>query len=142
MMSQVKPVTWFVDDPRPNAFFSRSPFHSWKFIVNSVLVLANILSLTLIASKYWGVAGGYWKFSVLAFLLLNVIYPYWRAILRHGKIHELYLSGQLTVEAAGSPVDQILSVADDSMNEGLRNTSFMFLLFLLTLVLYRFEHLK
>ena len=142
-MSQVKPVTWFVDDPKPNTFFSRSPFHSWKFIVNSVLVLANILSLALIAWKYWGkIAGGSLIFVVLTFLLLNVIYPYWSAILRHGKIHELYLSGQLTVEAVGSPVDQILSIADDSMNGGLRNTSFMFLLFLLTLVLYRFEHLK
>jgi hypothetical protein len=137
-MSQAKPVTWFEDDPKPNNFFFRSPFRSWKFVINTVLLVVMCLSYVGVVWNYRGPRYSY----ILIFLLFNVVYPYWWAIKRHNKIKELYLSGGIVEQPANSPMDSLLQVADDSLNEGLRNSSAMFGIYLLTLVLCRFQHLR
>jgi hypothetical protein len=128
-MSQDKPVVWFVDEPKPNTFFFRSPFRSWKFVINTILLAVMCLSYGAAIWNYRNLR------YVLVFLLLNVVYPYWWAVKRHNKIRELYLSGGIAEQSAGTPLDSVLQVADDSMNEGLRNSSAMFGIFLLFLVL-------
>ena len=141
MMSQAKPVNWFADDPKPNTFFFRSPFCSWQFIVNTVLLVVVCLGCGTVVWKYWDVVGLRHSY-ILILLLFNVVYPYWWALKRHGKIRKLHLSGEITEQPAGSPLDSLLQVADNSMNEGLRNSSAMFGIFLLSLVLWRFQHLR
>ena len=142
-MRQGKPVVWFVDDPKPNTFFFRSPFRSWRFIINSVLLGAACVASVVIYWIYWSQSGRYWYgLFVLMLLLLNVVYPYWWALIRHRKIKQLYLTGDIAEQSAGSPLDQLLEVADNSMNEGLRNSATMFGIFLLVLVLSKLPHLK
>jgi hypothetical protein len=136
-MSEPKTVVWFGDDPQPNTFFFRSPFRSWKFVINSVLLVVMCLGCAIVAWKYSGLTP-----TIFLFLLLNVIYPYWWALKRHGRINELYRSGKIAEQPAESPLNDLLEVADNSMNEGLRNTSFIFGLFLLSIVLGKFQHLK
>ncbi len=136
-MSEPKTVVWFGDDPQPNTFFFRSPFRSWKFVINSVLLVVMCLGCAIVTWKYSGLTP-----TIFLFLLLNVIYPYWWALKRHGRINELYHSGKIAEQPAESPLNDLLEVADNSMNEGLRNTSFIFGLFLLSIVLGKFQHLK
>jgi hypothetical protein len=68
---------------------------------------------------------------LLVLLLQNVGYPYWWAIKRHGKVKALYLAGDITEQTSASPLDELLGIADSSLNEGLRNASCLFGLFLL-----------
>jgi hypothetical protein len=63
-------------------------------------------------------------------------YPHWWALILHRKINKLFPEGGISEQPAGSPIDELLSVADNSLNEGLRNTMFCFGLFLLGLVLW------
>jgi len=135
-MSERKAVVWFGDDPQPNTFFFRSPFRSWRFLINTTLLVAVCLGSAIVAWKYSGFTSG-----TLILLLLNVVYPYWWALKRHGRINELYRSGKIAEQSAESPLNDVLEVADNSMNEGLRNTSFIFGL-LLAIVLWKFPHLK
>jgi hypothetical protein len=137
-MNQVKPVAWFMDDPKPNTFFFRSPFRSWKFIVNTLLLLVMCIGYGVFIWTYRDFRHSYH----LVFLLLFVIYPYWWAIKRHNRIRKLYLSSEIAAQPAGSPLDSVLQVADDSLNEGLRNSSAMFGIFLLTLVFWGFQHIR
>jgi len=136
-MSEPKSVVWFGDDPQPNTFFFLSPFRSWRFVVNTALLVVVCLGSAIIVWKYSGFTSG-----ILVLLVWNVIYPYWWALKRHGRINELYRSGKIAEQPAESPLNDVLEVADNSMNEGLRNTSFIFGLFLLAIVLWKFQHLK
>jgi hypothetical protein len=136
-VSEPKAVVWFGDDPQPNTFFFRSPFRSWTFVFNTVLLVVVCLGCAIVVRKYSGFTSG-----ILLLLVWNVIYPYWWALKRHGRINELYRSGKIAEQPSGSPLNDLLEVADNSMNEGLRNTAFVFGLFLLSIVLWKFQHLK
>ena len=142
MMSQTKPVVnWFADDPEPNTFFFRSPFRSWQFTLNTVLLAIVCLAYGLILWKYWGElnrqTSARWIFL---FLLLFAVFPYLRAVKRHRSVRELYLSGALKEQESGSPVDTLLQVADNSINEGLYISLVMSGMLLAALVLWKFSH--
>jgi hypothetical protein len=47
-MSEHKPVVWFGDDPQPNILFLRWPFHSWKFLFHTALLVSVIATLSAI----------------------------------------------------------------------------------------------
>ena len=47
-MSEHKAVVWFSNDPEPNTFFFRSPFRSWQFVVNTILLGVVCIGATLI----------------------------------------------------------------------------------------------
>ena len=138
-MSETKPVAWIADDRKPNAFFFRSPFRSWKFLVNTGLTTLVSLAFAWILWNYWERSNHkseHWM-PLLVLLLFNVVYPFLWAIRRHRSIYDLYRAGYLQEQAAGSPLDEVLQVADDAMNEGLRNSTFVFGLFLLGLELWK-----
>jgi len=141
-MSQTKPVTWFEGDPKLNTFFFRSPFRSWKFIVNTILVAGLIIACAAVIWNHWNKINHPFPFTIISFFLLTVGYPYWWAIKRHGKIRRLYRSGEISDVPADSPLDQILQVADNSMNEGLRNACALFGLYLLEIVWWQIPHIK
>jgi hypothetical protein len=107
------------------------------FLINTVLVVAICLAVIAILWKFWDKLAQHSSAAwllLLTMLVQSVVYPYWRAPIRHRKINKLYLEGGISEQPAGSPVDELLSVADNSINEGLRNTMFCFGLFLLGLV--------
>jgi hypothetical protein len=126
-MSERKAVVWFGDDPQPDTFFFRSPFRSWMFIVNTVLLVSVCVGFVIVG---WG----YSNFGLLlAILICNVIIPYGRALKLHERINELHLSGKLAEPPAESPLNDLLAVAHISVNGGLFNTSVMFALYLIIL---------
>lgn len=137
-MGETKPVVRVTDDKKPNSFFFRSPFRSWKFLINTFLLVAVVLAYVIVAWKCLGTNG---RMILFTFMLVNVVYPYWGALLRHRKINALYQAGKITVQPPESPVDGLLEVADDAINEGLRNSSFVFGIVLLVVALSR-GHLR
>jgi hypothetical protein len=50
-MSEPKTVVWFGDDPKPNTFFFRSPFRSWKFLVCTALLVSVCALFISLASR-------------------------------------------------------------------------------------------
>jgi hypothetical protein len=109
------------------------------FLMNTALLAGICLAVVAVLWRFWDKLARHSSVGWLLLLTLlvpNVIYPYWWAIVRHGKINKLYLEGDISEQPAGSPIDELLSVADNSLNEGLRNTMFCFGLFLLALVLW------
>jgi hypothetical protein len=133
------PETYSIANRKSNNFFSQSPFRSWMFLINTGLLAAICLAVIAILWRFWDKLA---QHSSVAWLLLltmlvqSVVYPYCWALIRHRKIKKLYLAGGISEQPAGSPVDELLSVAADSLNEGLRNTMFCFGFFLLGLVLW------
>jgi hypothetical protein len=140
-MSEHKAVVWFGDDPQPNTFFFRSPFRSWAFVVNTILLVAVCLGSALML---WNYSEGFKSFPswVLVLLLLNVVYPYWFALKRHARINEHYRSGKIVEQPVETPLNDLLEVADNSMNEGLRNSILSFGIFLLAIFFWKMQHLK
>jgi hypothetical protein len=140
-MSEHKAVVWFGDDPQPNTFFFRSPFRSWAFVVNTILLVAVCLGSALML---WNYSEGFKSFPswVLLLLLLNVVYPYWFALKRHARINERYRSGKIVEQPVETPLNDLLEVADNSMNEGLRNSITSFGVFLLAIFFWKMQHLK
>jgi hypothetical protein len=136
-MSTPKVTTWLGEGPQPNTFFFGSPFRSWKFLINTGLVVAVFIGFTFVAWKFASPALGP---LIFVFMLWNVIIPYWVALQRHGRVNELYLSGQISQQTPKSPLNQLLEIADASINEGLRNSSFLF--GLLLIFVWKFHHLK
>lgn len=132
-------VIAFGHESGANTFFFKSPFRSWKFLVNTVLLVTVSVGSAIVVWKCCSFPVGS---AVFVFLMMNVIHPYWFALRRHGSINELYLSGQISEQPAKSPLNQLLEVADNSINEGLRNASFLFGLFLLVMVFWKFHPLK
>ncbi len=141
-MSQTKPVTWFADDPRANTFFFRSPFRDWSFIANTVQMAVLLLFMVVVGVRYWNQISDGSLFTAFISFVLFVVYPYGRALRRHRKIQELYLSGQISAPSPESPLNQILEVADRSINEDVFHSTLLFALLFVTFVLYKIQHLK
>jgi hypothetical protein len=124
-MSDHKAVVWFEDDPVPNGFFFRSPFRSWKFLLNTAVLAALIFGLAFILVRNWNNWSVFSKLFWGAFLMLQgALYPYLRVLQSHRKINELYLAGKIKEQPAESPIDKLLSVAEDALNDGLLYSSF------------------
>jgi hypothetical protein len=139
-MIERKPVEWFSNEPGPNNFFFRSPFLSWKFLINTVLLVAVCLAYIIICWKHLDKMSRNYYPSALASLplvLMTVVYPYWWAIIRHRKINKLYRNGEIAEQPADSTINALLEVADNAMNDGLRNTFFIFGVVLFFDVLFR-----
>ena len=130
-----KPVLWFANERKANTFFFRSPFRSWSFLFNIGLSSAVILAFAGATWKYWDrlnqKTSSWLIVSVLA--VQCVVYPFLRALRLHRKINDLYAAGYVTEQTAGSPLDEILQVADNAMNESLGSTAFTFGLLLFCL---------
>jgi len=143
-MSQTKYVPWFEDNPKPNIFFFRSLFRSSKFLVNAALLLAVLVAGARFIWEYGRSLDPLGVFFLSYVVIQNLVSLYWWAMKRHAQLNELYLSGQITEQPAGSLLDQMLDIADNSMNDGLRSTSIasLFLIFTLTMVLGKFQHVK
>lgn len=113
-MNEHKQVAWFADEPSPNRFFFRSPFRSWRFVLNTAVFIAFLFVWVLVLAKNWSSLD---KFYLTATVMIGAVQPYLRVLQSHRKINELYLAGKLTDEPAGSLIDELLSVADDALNE-------------------------
>jgi hypothetical protein len=74
---------------------------------------------------------------LLLFLLFNAVYPYWYALKRHRRIYEHCLAGKIAEQPVENPLNDLLEVADNSLNEGLRNSISVFGILLLTVFLWR-----
>jgi hypothetical protein len=139
-MSESNPLSLTTASPETSDFFSRSPFSSWQFRFNTVLLAIVFLAVVLFLSRYWAKLNEHsdvaWVFLLIV-LLHSAVYPYWWALIRHAKIRKLYLAARIPGQSASPLLDELMKVADDSINEGLRNTMFCFLLFLLGLFLWR-----
>ena len=124
-MNERKVVVWLENEPQRNTFFFRSPFKSWIFAINTVLVVVLFLGFAIILSSHWqSVSQKSSRFFWGGFcLIVGVLYPYLRALQLHSKINELYLAGKIGEEPAGSPVNAVLEVADNAINIGLLYTS-------------------
>jgi hypothetical protein len=138
-MSESKPVVWFADERKPNDFFFRSPFRSWKFIFNTTLVAVVTLAL---AAILWDYRDKLNQKPVIWLVLLalfpqNVVFPLFRALRRRKKINELYTAGYIAKQSAGSPLDEVLEVTDSAVNESLGNALFLFGVFLFFTVLWK-----
>ncbi|HLK03146.1 MAG TPA: hypothetical protein VKT53_01805 [Candidatus Acidoferrum sp.] len=119
-MNEHKSVVWFANDAKPNDFFFRSPFQSWKFRVNTAVVVALSLGLIFVLFKNWSKWSLAIRFAWIAFFILQgTLYPFLRILQSHRKINELYLAGKITEQSAESPIDELLSVADNALNDGL-----------------------
>jgi hypothetical protein len=62
--------------------------------------------------------------------------------MRHRKINKLYREGKLTEQSADTPLNDILEVTDNAINQGLCNASVLFGVFMLFNVLCRLEGFK
>jgi hypothetical protein len=138
-MNGPQPTANSISNRKPNRFFFQSPFRSWMFLINTALLAGICLAVVAVLWRFWDKLASHSSVGwllLLTFLAPNVVYPYWSAIIRHRKINKLHLDGDISEQPAGSPIDELLSVADTTLNEGLRNTMFCFGLFLLALVLW------
>jgi hypothetical protein len=138
-MREPQPEPYSMANWKPNHFFFQSPFRSWMFLINTGLLAAICLAVIAILWRFWDKLAQHSSVAwllLLAMLVQSVGYPYWRALISHRKVNKLYLAGGISEQPAGSPVDELLSIAANSLNEGLRNTMFCFGLFLLGLVLW------
>jgi len=139
-MNGPQPVARSISNRKPNRIFFQSPFRSWMFLINTALLAVICLAVVAVLWRFWDKLARHSSVGwllLLALLAPNVVYPYWGAIIRHRKVNKLYLEGNISDQPAGSPIDELLSVADNSLNEGLRNTMCCFGLFLLAFVLWR-----
>lgn len=115
----------------PNTFFFHSPFRSWQFLLNTALLVADCICCAIVFSKMPSVLH-FW--ILLGLLLALVVAPYRWAIVHHRRINELFRSGKIVAEAAGSPQNVLLSVASAATNDGLWNASAAFLVVLILLL--------
>jgi len=119
-MSDHKAVVWFADDQTPDKFFFRSPFRSWKFLVNTAVLIALLFGFAIVLAKNWSNWSASSKIFWAVFLMLQgAIYPYLRVLQSHRKINELYVAGKITEQPAESAIDELLRVANSALNDGL-----------------------
>ena len=141
-MRQANLVHWFEDDSKPNTFFFRSPFRSWRFLINTALVIMACTTMLICIWRYWDDLGFRYPAAIVFLFFQGALYPYLWALKRHSKINELYLADQIAEQPAGSALDQVLEVADDSIHDGFRNSSVLSGLLFLALVFWRLPHLR
>ncbi|HXY24944.1 MAG TPA: hypothetical protein VEI73_09855 [Candidatus Acidoferrum sp.] len=142
-MSQAKPVNWFEDDPKPNTFFFQSPFRSWKFVLTTTLAAGVSVACVALIWDYWDrISRHSYHLTIISFFLLTVLRPYLLAIQRQGKIRKLYRAGEINEAPANSPFDQILQVADNSVNEGILVACVLFGLYLFMIAFWEIPHIK
>jgi hypothetical protein len=124
-MSERKSVAWFRDDPQPNIFFSRSPFRSWKFVAHTAVVHGLLVAFGIIVFAHWqGFTATSSRFFSVGFMfIVGVLYPYTDALRYHGRINELYATGKINGQPEDSALNDVLEVAEDSINTGLLQTS-------------------
>ena len=137
-MSEHKAVVWFSNDPEPNTFFFRSPFRSWQFVVNTILLGVVCIGATLML---WNFSAHFKLFPswLILLLLINAVYPYWYALKRHRRIYEHYRAGKIAEEPVETPVNDLLELADNSLNQGSRNSISIFGILLLAEFLWRWR---
>lgn len=140
-MSEHKTVVRFADEPKPNKFFFQSPFRSWKFVLDTILLAVVSLGTALML---WNYRSGFSSFPVwvVVFFLLTALYPYWWALKRHARIYEHYRSNKIQQCSIEDPLNDLLEVADNSMNEGLRNSVALFGILLLVIYFSRWHPFK
>jgi hypothetical protein len=115
-MSDHKQVVWFADDPIPNRFFFRSPFRSWRFVVNTAVLVTFLFVCAIVLNKNRSSLS---KFFWAVFVMLQgAVYPYLRVLQSHRKINELYLAGKITDQPAGTSIDELFNVANNALNDG------------------------
>jgi hypothetical protein len=132
-------VLWYADDRKPNSFFLRSPFRSWRFLINVGLAIAVSLTFATVLWKYWDqLSQGSARCLTLSTIFMqSVVYPFRIALRRRRKVSELFEAGYLAEQKAGSPLDEVLEVADDAINEALGNNVFTFGLILVAFVVLK-----
>ena len=121
-MSDHKTVVWFGDDPQPNTFFFRSPFRSWKFLTNTAIVTALLVTFGIVVlfAHWQGLTGASRRLFWGGYcLVVGILYPYLRALQYHRRINELYLAGKISDQPAESPLNDVLQVAADAINTGM-----------------------
>jgi hypothetical protein len=119
-MGENKTVAWFADDAVQNRFFFRSPFRSRSFIANTVVLVAVILGMTFLVVRNWNsLSSTKVLLLVSVFMLQGTVYPYIRVLQYHRRVNELYLSGKITEQPAESPIDELLTVAERALIDGL-----------------------
>ncbi len=75
-MSEHKTVVWFGDDTQPNYFFFRSPFRSWKFLVNTAMLGALLSGLSIVLARNWSNWSAVTIIFWLSFLIMQgAVYP-------------------------------------------------------------------
>jgi hypothetical protein len=137
-MSDSKPVSWFAEDRKPNSFFFRSAFRSSSFLINAALVAVVTLVFAGVLRRYWGkLSHKSWALSLLMLFIINVVYPFFRALRRHQRVNDLYAAGYLAQQAAGTPLDEVLGVTDDAVNEAFFIPVFSFGLLLFAVVMWK-----
>lgn len=77
--------------------------------------------------------------DLILLLLINAVHPFRYALKRHRRIYELYRAGKIAEEPVETPVNDLLEVADNSLNEGLRNSISVFGILLLAEFLWRWR---
>jgi hypothetical protein len=124
-MHQRKPIVWFGNDVQPNNFFFRSVFRSWNFWLNTTLLGAVCFGTALMVWSYPPQLKDFPYWALLG-LFLFVVSPYIDALRRHKEIYEHHRTGSIVEPLVESPLNDLLEVADNSMNDGLRNATFLF----------------
>jgi hypothetical protein len=97
------------------------------------------LALVGVMSKYWDKLNQ--KSSILLAMLMffisSVVYPLLIALRRHRRINDLFAAGYIAEQIAGSPLDEVLDVADNAVNEGFFDRVFVFGIALVVTVLWK-----
>jgi hypothetical protein len=88
-------------------------------LVNTALLGALLCGFAVAVVKNWSNWSTHSKVFWGVFLVLQgAVYPYIRVLLSHRKIRELYVVGKITEQPAASVIDELLSVADNALNDG------------------------
>ena len=97
-------------------FFSRSPFRSLSFLVVTTLCFSGVvlgLWIIYLGWRHWSV---YFPSGLIVFIC-GFVYPWWRALLYHEKMEQLYSDGSISDVTPGSALDVALSVAAGGIND-------------------------
>jgi hypothetical protein len=88
--------------------------------VNTAVLAALLLGLAMVLVRNWSNWSALSRIFWGAFvMLLGAVYPYMHVLQSHRKINELYVAGKITEQPAESAIDELLSVADSALNDGL-----------------------
>src|SRR5208282_3940837 len=99
-------------------FFSRSPFRSGYFLVVTSLCMAGAVYGVSILYRYRHQMPSQGTTSLLVFVC-GFVYPWWRAVRYHERLHQVYVEGSLVELEPGSAMDVALGVAAGAINDSL-----------------------